>query len=133
VWSTRNELLVTEPENYREIIASLTINSILLHTGTRIDPSIAIDFLVLDDDDDNIFNGTPHYQEIAAGFGVHDMDVPELCMGDLDGDADVDFDDLLRVLAAWGPCGDCPEDLTGDDFVGFDDLLRLLADWGPCA
>jgi hypothetical protein len=50
--------------------------------------------------------------------------------GDVNGDGFVDFDDLLMLLAAWGPCeGACPEDLDEDGFVGFDDLLLLLANW----
>ena len=80
VWSTRNELLVTNPDTYGEILSDLTVNSILLHSGTVIDPSITIDFLTLDDDDDDISNGTPHYAEIAAGFGAHNMDPPELTL-----------------------------------------------------
>jgi hypothetical protein len=78
VWSTRNELLVTHPTDYREILSNLTINSILLHTGDMITPQITIDFLTLDDDDDNIGNGTPHWHEICAGFGDHNMDCPPL-------------------------------------------------------
>lgn len=78
VWDTRNALIASNPSNYRDIIASLTINSILLHTGTSIDPSITIDFLTLDDDNDNIFDGTPHYNEINAGFSAHNMPAPEL-------------------------------------------------------
>ncbi|MFQ6049050.1 MAG: hypothetical protein ACE5K7_06770, partial [Phycisphaerae bacterium] len=58
VWSTRNELIVTEPNDYRDILSNLTINSILLHTGSSITPQITIDFLTLDDDDANIGNGT---------------------------------------------------------------------------
>lgn len=78
VWSTRTYLAQSNPSTYRDIIAALTINSILLHTGTGIDPSITIDFLTLDDDDSDIGNGTPHYQEIANGFGDHNMDAPPL-------------------------------------------------------
>jgi len=74
VWDTMQELMQTNPGNYSDIISSLTINSILLHTGSSIDPSITIDFLTLDDDDDDIFNGTPHYAEIDTGFGAHNMD-----------------------------------------------------------
>ena len=77
VWSTRNELLATNPGTYREIISNLAVNAILLHSGTSIDPSITIDFLTLDDDDDDLCNGTPHYDEISAGFGAHNM-APEL-------------------------------------------------------
>ncbi len=80
VWSTRNELLATNPGTYKEIIANLTVNSILLHSGSGIAPSITIDYLTLDDDDDDILNGTPHYPEIAAGFGAHNMDAPELAL-----------------------------------------------------
>ena len=54
---------------------------------------------------------------------------------DLDGSGTIDFDDLLAVLAAWGPCDPkkpCPADLDHDDDVDFDDLLTLLAAWGEC-
>jgi len=52
--------------------------------------------------------------------------------GDVTGDGFVGFDDLVTVLADWGPCpgmGDCPADLTGDGSVGFPDLLEVLANW----
>ena len=49
--------------------------------------------------------------------------------GDVDGDGVVNFGDLLLVLAAWGPCGGCPEDLDGNGVVGFADLLIVLANW----
>lgn len=78
VYDTMLELQATYPGTYNDIISNLTINSILLHTGTLIDPSITIDFLTLDDDDDDIFNGTPHYQQIDAGFGAHNMPAPDL-------------------------------------------------------
>ena len=51
-------------------------------------------------------------------------------LGDLDGDEVVGTADLLTLLAAWGPCEDCPEDLDGDGAVGTSDLLALLANWG---
>ena len=54
------------------------------------------------------------------------------CEGDVDGDGMVGFADVLAVLAAWGPCPDCPEDLDDDDVVDFGDLLIVLAAWGPC-
>ncbi|NNF41641.1 MAG: CRTAC1 family protein [Phycisphaerales bacterium] len=55
---------------------------------------------------------------------------PPATSGDVDGDGDVDFTDLLSVLAAWGPCaGDCPADLDGDGSVGFSDVLTVLAGW----
>ena len=78
VWSTRIELEATNPDDYLEIISNLTVNSVLMHSGTNIDPSITIDFLTLDDDDGDIGNGTPHWYEICAGFGDHNMDCPPL-------------------------------------------------------
>ncbi len=78
IWSTRNALQAAHPSTYRDILSNLTVNSILLHTGTSIDPSITIDFLTLDDDDDLLLNGTPHYEQINAGFAAHNMAAPPL-------------------------------------------------------
>lgn len=75
VWSTRNELAITNPDDYIDILSNLAVNSILVHQGDMITPSITIDYLVLDDDDDNIWNGTPHGMEIINGFAIaHNMD-----------------------------------------------------------
>ena len=76
VWETRNNLVVTEPADFQDIIAALAINAMLLHNGSSIDPSITIDYLTLDDDDANILNGTPHYDEINGGFTEHNMPAP---------------------------------------------------------
>ena len=84
VWSTRNELLATEPVDYLNIISNLAVNSILLHSGDLITPSITIDYLTLDDDDANINNGTPHYNEIDAGFGAHNMPAPPIDLIDFE-------------------------------------------------
>ena len=84
VWSTRTELEATHPDDYLEIISNLTVNSVLMHTGTDINPSITIDFLTLDDDDGDIGNGTPHWYEICVGFGDHNMDCPPLQMLDFE-------------------------------------------------
>jgi hypothetical protein len=78
IWDVRNELYITEPVDYLEIISNLTVNSILLHTGTGIDAQIPIDLLTLDDDDANLDNGTPHWDEICTGFSLHGIDCPEL-------------------------------------------------------
>jgi hypothetical protein len=52
------------------------------------------------------------------------------CYADLDGDCDVDVEDLLILLGCWGenPCGD----VDGDGDTDTADLLLLLAGWGPC-
>jgi hypothetical protein len=77
IWSTRNELAVTNPATYKEILGGLAVNSLLLHVGSdTIAPDITTDYLTLDDDDGDLGNGTPHSVEILAGFGAHNM-VPD--------------------------------------------------------
>ncbi len=78
VWDTRNELILTNPGNYIDILANLFVNSMLVHSGSSITPQIAIDFLTLDDDNGNLDDGTPHFAEIAEGFRVHNMLPPEV-------------------------------------------------------
>ncbi len=56
---------------------------------------------------------------------------PPSCAGDLDGNATVDFVDLLSLLKAWGGAGGAA-DLDGDGTVGAGDLLLLLSVFGDC-
>ncbi len=76
VWDTRNQLAITNPGTYIDILSNLAINSVLMHSGSSIAADITVDFLVLDDDDGNINNGTPHHNEICTGFGAHGLDCP---------------------------------------------------------
>ncbi|MHC4766006.1 MAG: hypothetical protein ACYTF2_12945 [Planctomycetota bacterium] len=80
VWSTRNYLTVTEPDDYIDILSAIAINAVLVHSGGSITPSITVDYLTLDDDDSDILNGTPHYNEINSGFSDHDMPGPPLAL-----------------------------------------------------
>ena len=59
----------------------------------------------------------------------------DLCGSDLDGSGDVDTEDILSLLAAWGPCRPgpkCQADLDASGAVAFRDLLGLLSTWGEC-
>lgn len=80
VWSVRNNLLATNPTTYRSILENLCVDSVLLHGGTTIAGDITIDFLTLDDNDADITNGTPHYNEINNGFAVHGLPGPALAL-----------------------------------------------------
>ena len=47
VWDLREQLMASNPTNFRDIVNQLTLNSIPMHTGINIDADIAIDFLSL--------------------------------------------------------------------------------------
>ena len=55
----------------------------------------------------------------------------EACEGDINGDGEVNVEDLLVLIGAWG--GDDPAaDIDGNGTVGVGDLLLLIAAWGAC-
>jgi len=74
VWDTLEVMQNAYPVTGHDIVSSLAVNSILLHSGDSITPSITYDWLTLDDDDGDLENGTPHSEEILAGFAMHNMD-----------------------------------------------------------
>lgn len=80
IWSLRNELFAIDPVNYLTILRTLTINTVPLHTGGTIDAGIPVDFLTIDDDDDNLGNGSPHWFEITDAFSAHNFPVPDLAV-----------------------------------------------------
>lgn len=81
VWDIWKQLDASEPERSDDIIRSLVFSSIPMHRGSKIQPSLAVDLLTLDDDDKLIENGTPHYQEICAGFEQHGIKCPAILDG----------------------------------------------------
>lgn len=73
VWDTREALAVKYQNDYIDILAQLTLNSILINLEVFPNPQVFINFITLDDDDGDLSNGTPHYEEIYAGFDAHNM------------------------------------------------------------
>ncbi len=68
----------------------------------------------------------------TRGFVV---EYPVGCLGDVDGDLTVGFDDLNFILSAWGRAdgdlGFIPEaDLDGSGLIDFTDLNEVLLNWG---
>ncbi|MCP4837377.1 MAG: hypothetical protein GY895_21740 [Phycisphaera sp.] len=50
----------------------------------------------------------------------------------MDGDGDVDIDDIIEVIIAWNATGDVPEDCDGDGYVDGGDLSIVLGAFGGC-
>ena len=78
------------------------------------------------------------------GFSVSETEIKALMVmrhglrSDLDGDRDVDFDDFLIFVAAFGKSSDevganPAADLDGDGMVGFSDFLIFVEDFGKSA
>lgn len=71
-------------------------------------------------------------------IGATEFQTPTVgCDADFNNDGVVGVEDLLALLANWGPCpalpATCPWDLDDDGDVGVKDLLSLLGSWGPCS
>lgn len=73
--------------------------------------------------------GVPDADGVVVDRGAYEFQATSC---DLDFDGMVGTTDLLVLLGAWGPCGDCTDcpDLDGDCIVGASDLLLLLGHWG---
>jgi len=56
---------------------------------------------------------------------------PESCEGDFDGDGQVDVDDVLAVVSAFGTFATA-YDLDGDSFITVNDVLAILNLFGSC-
>ena len=67
----------------------------------------------------------------AVVLSVTEGDAP--CLGDLDGDGQVNTVDILLLLSEFGCLAGCAYDLTGDGLVNVPDLLVMLGSYGfPC-
>ncbi len=59
------------------------------------------------------------------------LGIPPGCLGDLDGDGDTDFDDLVVLLGDYACSGgSCAGDVDGDGDTDFSDLVGLLGAYG---
>jgi hypothetical protein len=66
-----------------------------------------------------------------------ELTLDPLAPGDLNGDGQVNVDDLLLVVNEWGMCPNpvapCPGDSDGNGVVNVDDLLSVINNWGESA
>ncbi|MCH2162059.1 MAG: FG-GAP-like repeat-containing protein [Phycisphaerales bacterium] len=71
----------------------------------------------------------------GPSFGMATMVIPpeiETCLGDINGDGQVNGADMGLLLAGWGPCTVCQGDFNDDGAVNGADLGLLLGAWGLC-
>jgi hypothetical protein len=83
---------------------------------------VRVRFSVSDQPNDSVTEAAVDAFSIASRFCSAGQ-VP----GDATGDGAVDLDDVLAVLATWGPCFGCPADLDASGVVDLEDLLLVLA------
>ena len=69
------------------------------------------------------------YQDLG---GNEVNDTCDECVADITGDGVVGVDDILELIASFGPCSGCAADIDGDGVVGVDDILIVLSNWGSC-
>ncbi|MCI0362962.1 MAG: dockerin type I domain-containing protein [Phycisphaerales bacterium] len=64
-------------------------------------------------------------------FQCDSVTCPQPCLEDLNQDGQVNVNDLLALIEAWGALGG-PADLSGEGVVNVFDLLALINAWGAC-
>jgi hypothetical protein len=73
--------------------------------------------------------------EIAHGASAdrNRNGIPDVCecLGDTNGDGEVNVEDLVNVIVAWGPA-DAAADVNDDGSVDVADLVIVLLAWGAC-
>ena len=107
--------------NGNDIVSRLFFESVTKHSGVSIDPSITLDILVLDDDDGNLDNGTPHSVEILEAMALHSMDeLPEPLSNDFCSNARIvsNGSTSFSTLGALSDSDDYSEGLCPDTYLG---------------
>jgi hypothetical protein len=109
IWDIRVALSLTHPGTFVDIINSLTLHSILVHVGSGINSQIAVDMLTLDDDDNDLTNGTPHRAEICSGFARHGMPCPPIA-GNAAPSVEAGPDQVINLPSAANLTGSATDD-----------------------
>ncbi|MDP7008360.1 MAG: M14 family zinc carboxypeptidase [Phycisphaerales bacterium] len=69
-----------------------------------------------------------------SGWNIDDVrlvtSVESGIVGDVNCDGVVNVEDILLVVASWGPCNEvCAEDIVPDFNIGVEDILLVIANW----
>jgi hypothetical protein len=65
------------------------------------------------------------------GNGSSCASCADLCPADVDGDGDVDVNDMVAVILAWGTAN-AAADVNDDGIVNVSDLIAVIVGWGTC-
>jgi hypothetical protein len=143
MWDMRTELVDRLGEiQGLEVARELLLNQIIVGPGV-IGPQITITLLTLDDDDDDIFNGTPNYLAIHRGFSRHGMPGPELALLEFDYPAGLPFavsplsGVIIPITITDGPAGTTLESeavslfVSTDNGDSYDQVLLAIDDSTP--
>ncbi|MBN2528722.1 MAG: hypothetical protein JXR76_20195 [Deltaproteobacteria bacterium] len=77
IWDLREALMASHPTDYLDILYPLLFDYAQYNEGTgAIDEYVLTFMLELDDDDNNLDNGTPHSAEICKAFEAHGFECP---------------------------------------------------------
>jgi probable HAF family extracellular repeat protein len=105
--------------------------------NTLVDPAAGFNILrplAINDQGQIIALASRTLPPFEFGGGVVLTPVQSAVPGDVTGDGTVNIDDLLAVIAAWGPCpappAACVADVVVDGQVNIDDLLLVISNWG---
>jgi parallel beta-helix repeat protein/predicted outer membrane repeat protein len=111
--------------NWSKQVIGGDLSPSLLASGT-LDPK--------DEDDDWLLGGGTTsllLGDEGSAFEQTNLLSGPACEADTDADGQVDVNDVLAVVAAWGS-SDPGADVNGDGIVNTDDLLAVIGNWGPC-
>ena len=118
----------TQPELPHDVLVSATINGELVDLArVQEDGSVTVS-VDMPEAGDLVIRA---FSELGSGAdGRYEIPVePNDCPADLDGDGEVEIDDLLAVIAAWDTAD---ADVSGDGTTNIDDLLAVLSAYGNC-
>ena len=141
IWASGNGLIAFQSDRAgeRDLFAVDPAGSNLTNLAANPTPPANIDGLLTGDWQLRARSGSVID---SNGNGVPDTCGP--CTGDIaplgHADGEVDIDDLLIVVGAWGACPALPAPCFGNvvntgssaNTVNIDDLLEIIAGWGPC-
>jgi hypothetical protein len=81
LWDLRRNLIAAGPDSATAIALADSLFHFAGYGGAPWHDDYALDLLVVDDNDGNLLNGTPHYGAIRAAFTGHGIAIPDTTSG----------------------------------------------------